>query len=117
MNNDSFFRNLYKHFNDRAIESVIASMDEDVQWANGMDGGYVYGHEGVRIYWTRQFSMVSSKVRPLDISKEGNNIKIKVHQVVHDLKGNLLSDEIVYHSFQLKGDKISRFDIATNQKK
>ena len=70
-----------------------------------MDGGYVYGHDGVREYWTRQFSLVSSNVTPLEIFEENDVIKIKVKQVVHDVNGNLLSDDIVYHYFTLKDEK------------
>jgi hypothetical protein len=87
-------------------------MTIDVQWANGMDGGYVYGHDNVRAYWTRQFSLVSSNVTPLVINNNSNVVKIKVHQVVHDVNGNLLPDEIVYHLFTLKDGKIARFDIG-----
>ena len=93
------FRDLYKNFNNRQIDLVISQMTTDVKWANGMDGGYVYGHEAVREYWTRQFKIVQSQVTPLQIDVENKTVKIKVHQVVHDLQGNLLADEIVVSSF------------------
>ena len=89
-----FFGDLYKNFNERKIDLVIAKMTEKVKWANGMDGGYVYGHDGVRAYWTKQFQLVSSNVTPLIIDTENEAVKIKGHQVVHDLNGNLLADEI-----------------------
>ena len=44
---------LYDRFNARDMETVLTAMHEDVVWANGMEGGYVRGREGVRIYWTR----------------------------------------------------------------
>ena len=66
-------------------------MTDDVKWANGMEGGYVYGHDAVRDYWTRQFTMVTSNVTPLEIETENGISKIKVHQVVNDLNGNLFS--------------------------
>ena len=87
-------------------------MTDDVQWANGMNGGYVYGHNNVREYWTRQFTLINSNVTPLEIDEENNVAKIKVRQVVHDVNGNLLSDDIVYHYFTLKDDKIIKFDIG-----
>ncbi len=66
MNNiQSFFIDVYHNFNHRNIDLVIANMANDVQWANGMDGGYVYGHDGVYEYWTKQFELVSSNVTPL----------------------------------------------------
>ncbi len=42
---NTFFRELYSNFNERKIESVISKMTDKVKWANGMDGGYVYGHD------------------------------------------------------------------------
>ena len=109
-----FFKSLYTNFNNRNIDLVIANMAGNVQWANGMDGGYVYGHDGVRAYWKKQFEIVSSNVTPLEIIEENGIIKIKVWQVVHDVNGNLLSDNIVYHLFALKKGKITRFDIDNN---
>jgi SnoaL-like protein len=111
-NTTNFFETLYKNFNDRKIDSVIESMTEDVKWANGMEGGFVYGHEGVRTYWTKQFNQLSSRVKPLKIEADKDIVKIKVHQVVHDLNGNLLSDDIVDHIFHMHGEQVAEFDIA-----
>ena len=109
---ENFFQDLYKNFNDRKIDLVISKMTGDVKWANGMDGGYVHGHDAVKDYWTRQFTMVSSNVSPLEIEAGNDIVKIKVHQVVHDLNGNLLADELVYHLFHLQENKISAFEIG-----
>ena len=110
-----FFQELYKNFNDRKIDLVISQMTENVKWANRMEGGYVYGHNGVREYWSRQFSMISSKLTPLEIDIENETVRIKAHQVVHDLDGKLLADEIVYHIFQLRGNKIAEFGVGENR--
>ena len=115
-NLDMFFQELYTNFNERKIEPVIAAMADDVKWANGMDGGYVYGHTGVREYWTRQFTMVRSRVTPFKINTGNDVVTIKVHQVVHDLNGVLLADEIVDHFFHLQDGKISEFDIGEKTK-
>lgn len=110
------FTELYHHFNDRQIDHVISKLTDHVKWANGMDGGYVYGHEGVKGYWTRQFKIVSSKVTPLEIYTENGRIKIKVHQIVHDVDGKLLANECVYHSFTLENNKIAEFNIEVKEK-
>jgi hypothetical protein len=107
----TFFHSLYRLFNTRSIESIIARLDPGVQWANGMDGGYVYGHDGVRNYWARQFTLINPRVDPVSITQEGNRIIVKVHQVVHDPEGNLLVDQWVDHLFELEGDKIVSFHI------
>jgi SnoaL-like domain len=111
-NLNNFFQDLYKNFNDRKIDLVISKMTDDVKWANGMDGGYVYGRNAVRDYWTRQFTMISSNVTPLEIETENGISKIKAHQVVHDLNGNLLADEFVYHFFHIRENKIALFEIG-----
>jgi len=108
----SFFRNIYQDFNERNINSVMDNMTDDVRWANGMEGGYVYGRDAVREYWTRQFSLINSKVVPLQIEVDGDVTKIKAHQVVHDLNGNLLADETVEHYFHVRNGSITRFDIG-----
>jgi SnoaL-like domain len=112
--NRHLFQELYKNFNNRRIDLVISQMTPDVKWANGMDGGYVYGHDGVREYWTRQFNIVKSQVTPVRIDVENDSVKIKVHQVVHDLEGNLIADEMVDHHFYLNNGKISEFIIGSN---
>src|SRR6266496_981369 len=76
---NNFFQELYKNFNDRKIDLVISKMTDNVKWANGMEGGYVYGHNGVRDYWTRQFTIISSNVTPLEIDTENEVVKIKLH--------------------------------------
>jgi len=108
---NKYFINIYQNFNERNIDFVINNMASDVKWANGMDGGFVYGHQGVREYWTRQFKLVSSHVTPPNVREENGEIIVEVHQVVHDLEGKLLADETVTHIFKLDGDKIAQFDI------
>ena len=48
-------RHMYASFNARDIDGVLAQLADDVTWANGMEGGYVQGHEAVGEYWTRQW--------------------------------------------------------------
>lgn len=108
---EEFFRNIYQKFNERDIEAVIANLTPDVQWANGMEGGYEYGHRGVRDYWSRQFNQVRSNVTPLEVKKVNDAIVIKVHQEVRNLVGIKLSDSTVKHVFHLAGGKIAKFDI------
>ena len=38
-------------------------------------------------------------------------VVVKVHQVVHDPKSNLLADRLVIHVFQVRNGLIQRFDI------
>ena len=105
-------RHIYDGFNARDIETVLAAMHEQVLWANGMEGGHVNGKDGVRSYWTRQWTMIDPHVEPVEFSKtaEGATM-VQVHQVVRDLSGNLLSDKMVGHVFRIENGLIRTFDI------
>lgn len=103
----------YRDFNARNIDAVLSQMHPEVEWANGMEGGYVHGTEAVRAYWTRQFSTLNPQVEPVSI-RSGRSMQwiVEVHQVVHDIKGNLLIDTTVYHTYQFRDGLIARMDIA-----
>ena len=105
-------KHVYEHFNARDMETVLATMHEDVVWANGMEGGHVYGRDGVRSYWTRQWAMVEPHVDPVGFSAgPDGEIIVEVHQVVHDREGRLLVDQTVGHIFRIEDERIKRFDI------
>ena len=120
MENDvELVKRLYEDFNARDIDSVLAMLTEDVMWANAMDGGHVRGHEGIREYWTRQWSMVSPHVEPVGFRKgDDGSIFVEVIQTIRDLEGNLLPDQThglkdktVGHIFRFKDGRVSRFDV------
>lgn len=107
-----FIKRVYELFNARDMEAVLATMSEQVVWANGMDGGYVHGREGVRDYWTRQWSAIDPHVNPVKISRGADGeIVVDVHAVVRDLSGVLLQDRMVTHVFRLDDGLIAQFDI------
>jgi hypothetical protein len=105
----------YRDFNARNIDAVISRMHHEVIWANGMEGGYVHGREEVRAYWTRQFTTVNPHVDPVRIEPgDDGSWTVEVHQVVYDVKGNLLIDTTVYHTYQFRDGLIARMDIANH---
>ncbi|MDZ8050814.1 MAG: nuclear transport factor 2 family protein [Aulosira sp. ZfuVER01] len=102
----------YAAFNARDIDSVLALMHSDVEWANGMEGGYVRGHEAVRNYWTRQWQLINPHVEPQKFQlDQGGQIVVDVHQVVRDLDGNLIIDKMVQHIYTIDNGLIRRMDI------
>ena len=102
----------YREFNARELDAVLARMHPDVVWPNGMEGGFVYGREGVRDYWTRQWKIVDPTVEPLDIREDdAGRWMVEVHQVVRDLEGNLLLDKVVRHAYRIENGLIVRMDI------
>ena len=102
----------YREFNARHIDAVLSLMHPSVVWPNGMEGGYVHGHEGVRAYWTRQWGMIDPHVETLRMEKDAQGrIVVEVHQMVRDLNGELLVDTIVHHAYTLRGGLIERMEI------
>src|SRR5882672_6023725 len=107
-----FLKRVYDRFNARDMETVLAAMHEDVTWANGMEGGHVQGRDGVRSYWTRQWATVDPHVDPVGFSVGPNGeVVVEVHQIVRDLRGNVLVDQMVGHVFRLQDRLVKRFDI------
>ena len=110
---------LYDRFNARDIDAVLASLAEDVAWANAMEGGHVHGHEGVRDCWTRQWAIVSPTVQPVGFDRTADGeVVVEVRQTVCDLDGNLLAgqshglkDKTVLHVFRFRDCKVVRFDV------
>jgi ketosteroid isomerase-like protein len=103
---------VYERFNARDLDGVLATMHADVMWANGMEGSHVHGHDGVRLYWTRQWSTIDPHVEPVGLSTgPDGEIVVEVHQTVRDLAGNLLSDKMVGHIFRIEDGQIRHFNI------
>ena len=103
---------LYERFNARDMDALLNAMHPDVEWANGMEGGHVHGREGVRNYWTRQWTMLDAHVQPISVSPgPDGTARVRVHQVVRDLKGTILRDTMITHVFRIEQDLITRFDI------
>jgi ketosteroid isomerase-like protein len=110
---------IYDRFNARDIDGVLTVLTEDVVWANAMDGGHVHGREGVRAYWTRQWTTVSPHVEAVGFHRTTDGAIIaEVRQSVRDLEGKPLEgqthglkDKTVGHIFRLREGKVARFDI------
>jgi hypothetical protein len=102
----------YRDFNARHIDGVLAGMQPDVDWPNGMEGARVLGHDEVRAYWTRQWTLIDPHVEPLDIAiHPDGRTAVQVHQVVRDLQGNLIADSVVHHVYTFREGLIERMDI------
>ena len=109
-------QNLYNAFNNREIETIISSMLPDVKWANGLEGGFVYGRDAVRKYWIEQFKAIQPQLEALKFKTDENNRNIvTVHQIVTDLQGNLLADIMVKQIFTIEDNLISLYEIGETE--
>lgn len=105
-------RKAYAAFNARNIDMALSVMQPDVIWPNGMEGGTVHGHEGIRAYWTRQWGLVDPYVEPVGFQTEPDGtVVVEVRQLVKDLAGNVLVDQTVWHAYTIEGGLIRSMDI------
>ena len=103
---------IYKAFNRRDTDTVLAAMHPAVDWPNGWEGGRVTGRDQVRSYWSRQWAVVDPDVVPISFEhRDDGRISVRVHQIVRDLSGNVLNDGEVAHVYTFEGGLIKAMDI------
>ena len=102
----------YNAFNARDIDAALTAMHPDVDWPNGMEGGRVHGHSGVRDYWTRQWGLIDPHVEPRRFTTdEAGQVIVDVHQVVRDRAGKLIADEMVQHVYRIEDGLVRSMEI------
>ncbi|HEX4002818.1 MAG TPA: nuclear transport factor 2 family protein [Candidatus Acidoferrales bacterium] len=98
----------YSAFNKRDVDGALALMTPDVRWPKASEGGQVVGKEEIRAYWTRQWAEFDPHVEPLAITEEGDGrTRVRVHQLVKSLEGDVLSDSEVLHLFTINDGLIA----------
>ena len=103
----------YSAFNKRNIDGALALMTEDVSWPKASEGGRVLGREEIRAYWTRQWGEFDGHVEPVEITEEeGGKIRVRVHQLVKNLQGDVLWDGEVLHIFTMNNGLIAAMDLG-----
>lgn len=110
--NIATIRKAYAAFNARDLDGALATMTPDVDWPNGMEGGRVHGHDGVRAYWTRQWGMINPHVEPVSFDEDdGRRVIVGVQQVVKEHSGKILLDRMVHHVYSLRDGLICGMEI------
>ena len=103
----------YSAFNKRDIDGALALMAQDVSWPKASEGGRVVGREEIRAYWTRQWAEFDPHVEPLAMTEEdGGKTRVRVHQLVKSLQGDVLSDSEVLHVFTVNSGLIAAMDLG-----
>ena len=111
--NRTLIERAYSAFNTRDIDGALALMTRDVSWPKASEGGKVVGKEEIRAYWTRQWGEFDPHVEPLEMTEEeGGRTRVRVHQLVKSLQGEILSDSEVLHIFTVNVGLIGAMDLA-----
>jgi hypothetical protein len=112
MTNQELLTATYAGFNRRDIDFVLSFMHPEVDWPNGMEGGRVHGHAGVRDYWTRQWGIINPSVEPqrFETAPDGC-VVVDVFQTVRDLAGKVIKKNTVRHSYVIENGLIRSMEI------
>ena len=116
MINQELISQVYSAFNQRDIDATLVLMSENVSWPKASEGGRVVGKQAIRDYWTRQWAEFDPRVEVLEVvDHEMGKTDVKVHQLVKNLKGDLLSDTELWNVFSIANGLIERMDIMEGQ--
>ena len=115
-NTQALIAQAYSAFNRRDADGALALMSENVSWPKASEGGRVEGKEEIRDYWTRQWAEFNPHVEPIEVTeREAGRTDVKVHQIVKNLSGDVLSDQTLLHVFTIANGLIERMDIAESK--
>ncbi len=116
-NTQTLIAQAYSAFNQRNVDGALALMSENVSWPKASEGGRVVGKEEIRGYWTRQWKEFDPHVEPLEvIDRDGGITDVKVHQLVKNLSGDVLSNSEVWHVYSIANGLIERMDLKESEK-
>src|ERR1700738_5710157 len=116
MINQELISQAYSAFNQRDIDATLVLMSEHVSWPKASGGGRVSGKQEIRDYWTRQWAEFDPRVDVLEVvDGEAGKIDVKVHQLVKNLKGDVLSDTELWHVYNIAKGLIERMDIKDGE--
>jgi hypothetical protein len=106
----------YSAFNRRDVDAALVLMSENVSWPKASEGGRVVGKQEIREYWTRQWAQFDPRVDVLEVvERDAGKTEVKVHQLVKDLKGDVLSDTEVLHVYTIANGLIERMDLKEEE--
>ena len=110
---EEMLRRLYAAFNERDVDTVLASMQPDVDWPNAIEDTRLHGHDEVRHYWERQWEQADPQVEPVAFERLPNgHIAVTVHQVVRDLEGEVTVDQEVVHTYAIRDGLVESMEIT-----
>jgi len=113
---ESLIAQVYSAFNQRNIDGALAFMTDSVSWPKASEGGRVVGKEEIRAYWSRQWKEFDPHVDPLEVlDQEAGSTRVRVHQLVKSLGGDVLSDSQVWHIYTIADGLIERMDLGESE--
>lgn len=107
-------KDLYAAFNRRDAEFVIEKMSPEVRWPRAFEGDFVSGQAAVKEYWKHQWREIDPTVEPESITElDDGRFDVAVRQVVKNLEGEVLADDVVHHLYKFDGGLIVSMEVGT----
>lgn len=99
---------LYRAFNQRDVEGVLANMGPGAEWPDADTGRAVSGHDALRAYFTALWKKTDIIMEPVRIEPTGSGARVVVDQLVRAPDGKVLDHGQFEHTFTFSGPFISR---------
>jgi len=113
---EALLRRSYDAFNQRDIDTALATMDPNVNWPNMIEGTRVIGNDNLRAYCLTQFDVIDPHVEPVAFSDEDESIAVEVHQVLRDKRtGAVVADQTVFHIYELHQGLVAAMDVRDTE--
>ena len=113
---ESLIAKVYSAFNQRNIDGALAFMSDSVSWPKASEGGRVIGKDAIRAYWSRQWKEFDPNVDPVEVLDQGaGRTRVRVHQLVKSLGGDVLSESEVWHVYTIADGLIERMDLGESE--
>ena len=111
---ETIINKVYQAFNIRDVEEVLSFFHPSVDWPNGWEGGYMHGRDAVRDYWLRQWKELDPTVKPVSFRQlPDGKWQVGVHQLVKNLKGDVISDSVIKHTYTFDMNLIKKMEIGS----
>ena len=112
MSREARLAELYRAFNARDVDAVLAAMTDDVRWPNAWEGGRLAGRDQVRAYWRRQWQEIDPTVEPIGFeAREDGRVAVRVRQTVKTLDGAPLDDREVLRVYRFDGELVVEMEV------
>ena len=112
MNAQALISEAYSAFNKRDVDAALALMSKNVSWPKASEGGRVVGKQNIGEYWARQWTQFNPHVEVLEVVEhENSKTHVRVHQLVRNLQGEVISDTELWHVYTIQSNLIERMEI------
>jgi len=103
---------LYRAFNRREVDRVLAALSPDVRWPNVREKTELSGHAAIRSYWLEQFETIEPRVEPVEFEERGGAVAVRVRQIVTVKATGQVTEARVTHTYAFDDDLIASMVVS-----